>query len=160
MIDKNAKLFGVINIIDALLLIAVVGALAFGFLQFRGGGGFIGGETRTFYLTFFTEATEDFVVAGMSVGDTLFDHARGLNLGVVTDIQIGDAIIWNADQYGNTVRSTMEGYASLTVTARVNGSLGDHGVMVAGNRYGVGMNIPIRAGQSAVFTRISGLREQ
>ncbi|MCL2187393.1 MAG: DUF4330 domain-containing protein [Defluviitaleaceae bacterium] len=159
MIDRDAKILGKVNIIDALIILVLVGALAFGIYQFRGGGGIIGGEMRTFYITFFTEATENFIVEGMSIGDNLFDHARGLLLGAVTEIDIADAIVWNADQHGNAVRSSKEGFSSLRVTARINGTPSDHGVLVAGNRYGIGMNVPIRAGQSAVLTRISGLRE-
>ena len=159
MIDKNARLFGRLNIIDFCILLGLAGLLAFGIMQFRSGRGLIGGESREFIISFFTEEIEDWAVTGMRVGDDLFDHMRGLYLGVVTDIQIAPSIVWNADQHGNTVRSTKEGFSSLLISARVTGTLGDHGVMVAGNRYGVGMNIPIRAGGYAVFTRVSGLQE-
>jgi hypothetical protein len=159
LIDKEARLFGKINIIDLLIVIGLIGLIAFGVYQLRSGRGFIGGETREFYITFFAEEIEDWAAQGVSVGDNLFDHLRGIQIGVVTHVNIGEAIVWNADQFGNTVRSTKEGFSSMEITARLSGTPSEHGVLVAGNRYGVGQNQPIRAGGSAIFTRISGLRE-
>ncbi|MCL2603646.1 MAG: DUF4330 domain-containing protein [Defluviitaleaceae bacterium] len=159
IIDKEAKLFGKINIIDALIVIAVIALVAFGAYQLRSGRGLIGGESREFILTFFTEEIEDWAVEGIRTGDNVFDHLTGLYLGTVESIRIDDSIVWNADQYGNTVRSTKEGFSSMEVRVRVTGTTREHGVYIAGNRYGIGMNRPIRAGGNAVFTRISGLRE-
>ncbi|MCL2239818.1 MAG: DUF4330 domain-containing protein [Defluviitaleaceae bacterium] len=53
MIDKEAKIFGKINIIDLVLVVGLVGLIAFGAYQFYSGRGIIGGETREFIATFF-----------------------------------------------------------------------------------------------------------
>ena len=159
MIDKQARLFGKINIIDFFLILGLLAAVAFGAYRLYSGRGLIGGESREFILTFFTEEVDNFSAYGVNVGDNAFDHLNGLFLGTVTAVNISDAIVWNADQHGNTVRSTKEGFSSVEISVRVNGVPGDHGVLVAGNRYGVGMNRPIRAGASAIQMRVSALRE-
>ena len=160
IIDKEAKLFGKINIIDLFLVAALVSALAFGAVQVRGGGGVIfGGETREFILSFFTEETYDFNVNGVNVGDNVFDHILGNFMGTVYAVEVNPAIVWNVDRYGNTVRATKEGFVSMTICVRVTGTFSEHGVMVGGNRYGVGMGRAIRAGGSAIQMRISALRE-
>jgi hypothetical protein len=159
IIDKEARLFGKINIIDLILVMGLIALTAFAAYRLHSGRGLIGGESREFIITFFTEEVDNFSAYGVNTGDNAFDHLNGLFLGVVTAVHINDAIVWNADQYGNTVRSTKEGFSSVEISVRVSGVPGDHGVLVAGNRYGVGMNRPIRAGASAIQMRVSGLRE-
>jgi len=98
-------------------------------------------------------------VDSIRVGDYVFDHIRGNFVGVVTDFSIGEAIVWNADQHGNTVRATKEGFSSVEVSVRLTGTPSQHTVMVAGHRFGVGMNYTLRVGGNAIITRVSGLRE-
>jgi hypothetical protein len=159
IIDKEARLFGKINIIDLIIVIGLAGLVTFGVYQLRSGRGLLGGETREFIISFFTEEVDNFSAAGVNAGDNVFDHLTGIYLGVVHEVRVGDAIVWNADQYGNTVRSTKPGFSSVTICVRVSGTPGEHGVFLAGNRYGIGMNRPIRAGASAIQMRVSALRE-
>jgi len=159
IIDKDARLFGKINIIDFFLALALVGALIFGINFIRGGGGFIGGETREFIIGFHAPLVDNYIVDTIRIGDSAFDHILGNYLGVVYDVDIRDSIVWNADQYGNSVRSSQDGFSSVEVFIRITGTPGDHGVLVAGNRYGVGMNRAIRAGAAAIQMRVSYLRE-
>lgn len=158
MINKEAKLFGKINIIDFILLIGLVGLIALGAVHLRRGGGFIGGESREFIISFMTESIDDFTAYSWRVGDNAFDHILGNFLGVVYDVRLEDAIVWNADQYGNTIRATKEGFYSVHICIRITGTPSENGVLVGGNRYGVGMNRAIRAG-GAMPARVSGLRE-
>jgi hypothetical protein len=157
---KDSKLFGKINIIDLCIAIALICAVVFGIYQFRSGSGFVTlptSETQTFIISFYTEEVEDFSAYAMSAGDSVFDHGRNVALGTITDIEINDAIIWNADQHGNTVQSNKEGFSSVTVSARLEAVPSEHGIVIAGNRYGIGHSLAIRAGRSTIFVRISGL---
>jgi len=159
IIDKNARLFGKINIIDFFLILALIGLVAFGAMQLRGGGAFIGGETKEFILSFFTEETYAFNTQGINIGDNVFDHVLGNYLGTVYNLEVGPSVVWNTDRYGNTVQSTKEGFYSMTICVRVVGTPSEHGVLVSGNRYGVGIGRPIRAGANAIQVRTSALRE-
>ena len=159
MIDKEARIFGKINIIDFFLVLGLVGAIVFGINFLRGGGAFIGGETREFIIGFHAPLVDDYIVETIRVGDNAFDHILGNYLGVVYDVDIRESIVWNADQYGNSVRSSQEGFSSVEVFIRITATPREHGVYVAGNRYGVGMNRAIRAGAAAIQMRVSYLRE-
>jgi len=159
LIDKNARLFGKLNIIDLLLILVLIGAAAFGVMQLRSGRGLIGGESREFVATFFTQEIEDWAVTNIRVGDRVYDHIRGHFIGHVVAVEVGEAIVWNADQHGNTVRSNKPGFSSIELSVRVNGTTGDNTVLIAGTRVGVGMNYTLRAGGNAIFMRISALRE-
>ncbi|MCL2357903.1 MAG: DUF4330 domain-containing protein [Defluviitaleaceae bacterium] len=159
---KDSKLFGKINIIDLFLLIALVGVIGFGALQIGRGESIIAPpDTRTFSVSFFTEEVAGFTAEVLrgTEGVTVFDHSRGITLGVLESYDIQDAIIWNHDQHGNTVQSDKPGYNSVTLTARIEGVPSDHGFLVAGNRYGVGHSLAVRAGRSIIFVRVSGIEE-
>ena len=162
IIDKNARIFGIINIIDLLIVLALIGAAFFAVRQLRGGeglGGFIGIETQDFIIQFHTPEVENFSAYNVNVGDNVFDNGRNLAMGVVTAVEVDEARIWNADQYGNTVVSDKEGFSSITITARLTATPSDNGILIAGNRYGVGHSLPVRAGGSIIFMRVSGLWE-
>jgi hypothetical protein len=159
---KDSKLFGKINVIDLFIVLALIGAAAFGIYQLRAGQGvaFIAPpETREFIISFYTEEVENFSAHAVNIGDNVFDHGRNISLGVVTDIEIADAIIWNADQYGNTVRSNKDGFSSIEIFARLSATPTEHGIIIAGNRYGIGHSLAVRAGMATIFMRISGLEE-
>ncbi|MCL2577400.1 MAG: DUF4330 domain-containing protein [Defluviitaleaceae bacterium] len=158
---KDAKLFGKINIIDLFIVIAVIGAAIFGVQQFRSGDSFIAPalDTREFLISFYTEEVENFSANALQIDDRVFDNGRNIPLGRVTDLVIDEAVIWNPDQYGNTVRSNKEGFSSVEITARLSAVPHEHGIMIAGNRYGIGHSLAVRSGASIIFMRISGLEE-
>ena len=159
---KEGKIFGKINIIDLLIVLGLIGAVAFVALQFRGGGGvpfFAQDEQREFYIRFFAEEIEDFTVNSIEVGDIVIDSLRNVPLGTVTALDIRDARVWNADQDGNTVQSNKDGFSSIEITARLTAPPDPHGIMIAGNRYGVGHSLTIRAGRAVLSLRVSGLEE-
>ena len=158
LIDKDARIFGKLNIIDLFIVLGLIGAAVFGFMQFRGDGGFIGGpESQEFDIWFFVEQVENFTAERVQVGDALFDQGRGIHMGEVTAIVLEDAIIWNADQQGNTVRSNQYGSSSMHIQARISAVPSDNGILIGGNRYGVGHSLVVRASGSHIFMRISGL---
>ena len=159
---KDAKLFGKINIIDLFIVIALIGAAIFGVQQFRSGDGrliAVAPDTREFMISFYTEEVENFSANALQLGDRVFDNGRNVFLGTVADLQINEAVIWNADQNGNTVRSNKEGFSSVEITAKLTAVPHEHGIMIAGNRYGIGHSLAVRSGASIIFMRISGLEE-
>ncbi|MCL2048693.1 MAG: DUF4330 domain-containing protein [Defluviitaleaceae bacterium] len=159
---KDSKLFGKINIIDFFIIVALIGAAIFGVYQLRSGRGPLvlsQAETKDYIISFFTEEVESFSAEALSTGVNAFDHGRNIPLGVVDSFEINDAIIWNADQNGNTVRSNKPGHSSVEITARLTATPSEHGIVVAGNRYGIGHSLVLRAGRSIIFMRISGLEE-
>lgn len=157
---RDAKLFGKVNVIDLFIVIGLIGAVVFGVRQFRAGDGIIAvPPVRDFLISFYTEEVENFSADALRIGDYVFDNGRNVFLGVVTDLVIDDAIIWNADQDGNTVRSNKEGFSSVTITASLRAVPHEHGIMIAGNRYGIGHSLAVRSGASIIFMRVSGLEE-
>ncbi|MDR2898984.1 MAG: DUF4330 domain-containing protein [Clostridiales bacterium] len=158
MIDSDAKLFGKINIIDFVLLLALIGAVALGaYTLLRGNGPVIasGGQTEDYVLKFYVEEVEDFTAQGLNVGDNLYDDSKNLFLGVITGLDIQPAVVYNPNQNGETVKSAKEGYNSVEITTELKAQPFENGVLINGNRYGVGHSLTIRAGKSFIYLRIS-----
>ncbi|MCL2197819.1 MAG: DUF4330 domain-containing protein [Defluviitaleaceae bacterium] len=159
---KDGKIFGVVNIIDLFIVIVLIGVAVFGIWQFNAGRGVIGiapPETREFIISFFAEEVEDFTAFAVEVGAPVTDHGRNVFLGTVTAVEIDDARIWNADQYGIAVASPKPGFSSIEISARLTAQPTEHGIIIAGNRYGIGHSLAVRAGRGQIFMRISGLEE-
>ena len=161
---RDSKLFGKINIIDLCIVLGIIAVGIFSLTQFRGGGGspitiLAPDETREFTMSFFVEEVEDFRLDGINIGDRAFDGPANILLGEVIYLDINDAIVWNADRYGNTVRSNKKGHSSLEITTQLRATPVEHGVMVGGNRFGIGHSLTVRVGSSVIFMRISGLEE-
>lgn len=156
---RDGKLFGKVNIIDLFIVLLLIAVVAFGVRQFGGGGlpMMHTQETREFIIRFYAEEVENFTVEAIEIGDNVFDGGRNIALGQVVALDIADAIVWNADHYGNTVQSSKDGFSSLEISARLSATQGDHGIVIAGNHYGIGHTMVVRAGRSVIQMRVSGL---
>ena len=162
IIDKDAKLFGKINIIDFFIILAVFAVAVFAFLKLSGGSSVTvinSTEEKTIEMKFYVPDVENFRVEAMAVGDNLYDDSKNLFLGKITNLDIQDAAIFNADAQGNTIKSNKEGYSSMEITTELRATPFENGILIAGNRYGVGHSLTIRAGKSFIYLRISGVEE-
>ena len=162
IIDKDAKVFGKINIIDLCIILAVIAAAIFAALMLTGGNTVTvvnATEEKNIEMKFYVEDVENFRVEAMKVGDNLYDDSKNLFLGKITNLDIKDAVIFNADTQGITVKSNKEGYSSMEITTELKATPFENGILIAGNRYGVGHSLTIRAGKSFIYLRISGVEE-
>lgn len=158
MINKDGKLFNMINIIDLCIILAIIGAIGFFFIRLQKGEEIVAKPVQNQYeIKVYVEQIERFVIDGMSEGDTLYDNSKNISLGKITNIEIGDAIEFNPDKNGILVSSSKEGYNSLEITSVLTASPNENGISIEGNKYGVGHSLTVRAGKSIVYLRISGL---
>ena len=162
IIDKDAKFFGKINIIDFCIILVLIAAAAFAIIKLTGGSAVTvinPAQEKTVEMKFYVPDVEDFRVDAMAVGDNLYDDSKNLFLGKITNLDVQDAAIFNADAQGNTIKSDKEGYSSLEITTELKATPFENGILIAGNRYGVGHSLTIRAGKSFIYLRISGVKE-
>jgi len=80
IIDKDAKLFGKINIIDICIVLAVLVVAVFAATKLKGNV-VVTNESKKFEMKFFVEEVENFRVENMAVGDNLYDDSKNLFLG-------------------------------------------------------------------------------
>jgi len=158
IIDKDAKLFGKINIVDFCIILVIIAAAVFVAIKLKGGSTVTVVE-KPIEMKFYVPDIEDFRVEAMAVGDNLYDDSKNLFLGKITNLDIQEAAIFNADAQGNTIKSNKEGYSSVEITTELKATPFENGILIAGNRYGVGHSLTIRAGKSFIYLRISGIKE-
>ncbi len=86
-IDKKGKLFGVINIIDLLVLILIVGLVIFGAKRFTSAGPVGSSNQGEGYLTFEISDIRQIAVDTMKVGDPVYEYDKGTYIGEIVDIR-------------------------------------------------------------------------
>ena len=153
MIDKNGKLFGKINVIDLLIILIVIAALALLGIRMLDGrevepvGPAPSGTLQTVRVTFFGTEIPDYLPAGVSVGDAVVNYNTGDDFGRVQDFSVAEAYTNTYDQQrGDVVRLPIANRCWLTFTTEVTGYYSEEGLQVgdtvfvvgAGNYYNVG----------------------
>lgn len=154
IIDQKGKLFGKINIIDLaiiIVIVAVVAILGFKFLAPSQSGQDSQGICEVKY---YIEEVSDFVSEKVNVGDKLMDEAKNVGLGVVTNIELSDAVSYGTDAEGKWVKSSKPDYKSMIITSEVNATKFDHGMIVGASKYYVGHTFVLLAGEAKLYLRV------
>lgn len=106
-------------------------------------------------MTFYAEVTPEYVANNIKAGDKVVDAARrSTELGVIDTVETGDAVVFVETETG-ILESSKPGYASVTLTTKVEAEKADGGVKIGERVYSVGDEIDMRAGSSrlTVFVR-------
>lgn len=154
IIDQKGKLFGKINIIDLaiiIVIVAVVAILGFKFLAPSQSGQDSQGICEVKY---YIEEVSDFVSEKVNVGDKLMDEAKNVGLGVVTNIELSDAVSYGTDAEGKWVKSSKPDYKSMIITSEVNATKFGHGMIVGASKYYVGHTFVLLAGEAKLYLRV------
>jgi len=157
--DKKGRLFGKLNIIDAVIIAVIILVLAFFAYKFiQGRSADYGNNAVPVAITFYHEEAPNYVVKRLETGDQVIDGANRNNLGVVTDFETGESVSFAETSDGEIKTTHKEGYCSLVLTTQAEGYLGPHGVTINGTLYGVGHTLVIYAGDAKLFLTISDIQ--
>ncbi|MBE7020051.1 MAG: DUF4330 domain-containing protein [Ruminococcaceae bacterium] len=153
-IDEKGKLFGKVNIIDLVIILVIIAAVAFVGYKFLAPG-MAGTDTQSVAeVKYYIEEVSDFVADQIKVGDKLMDEGKNVPLGVVTNIEFGPAVSYGTNQEGAWVTSSREGYKSMILTGEVPATKFDHGMIVNASKYYVGHTFVLLAGQAKLYLRV------
>ena len=147
-----------INIIDVIIIVAVVSGLIW-FFGMRGNETAVYDE-EVFALTYTTPSYPEFVPDYFKAGDTLEDFIKGGSLGFITGIEISEGFDVRAGTDGIMRKSPKEGYVQLTVESEVTGRKAENGIIINGNVYFVGQNVTMRAGEGKLFIMLAEIRRK
>ena len=153
IIDEKGKLFGKINIIDLVIVLVVVAAVAilgYKFLAPKANESSASVAVAKYYI----EEVTDFVVENVKIGDKCMDESKNVSLGTVTDIEIGDAVSYGTNDKGEFVQSSKPGHKSMIITTEVNATPFDHGMIVGASKYYVGHTFVFLAGKAKLYLRV------
>lgn len=146
------------NLVDAIVLLVVIAAVAFVGYKFIGGN-LSGSGSSTYEVKFLCEEVPDFAANVIKVGDKILDEQKETNLGVVTDVKLSDARTYATTAEGGVTVNPKPYYNCVEITAEVEADDYDFGMIVSSSKYGVGHSITIRVGKAKIFGRISGIEK-
>lgn len=152
IIDNKGKLFGKVSIIDILIVLVVLGAVAGGgykYIKAKASSPFVKQDKVeiTFYCEEFPQyaADED----NMKQGSLVKDGVQGTVLGVLKEVKTDKSVSYAASAQGEFNVSTKQGYLSAHITAEGEGRYSDNGLVIGNVEYYVGQIVDrFRVGKS------------
>lgn len=160
IIDKKGKLFGIVNIIDLFIVFVLIVAVYFVFTKFVSPTVVSNTSQDDVVMKFYVEESPDFVADCLEVGGVVEDELKSVNLGKITDFTISDGFMFTPDAKGQLIAANKEGYSSFEIVSELKGQLFENGVIVSGNKYGVGHRFTIRAGKAKVYAYVSDIQKK
>ena len=146
--------------IDALVILVILAVVIFVGSKFFSSGDtpFGTSSTQECEISFFIEESPDFAATLVKEGDPLTDEARDISLGTITKVELSDSVVYSANDKGEMVKSSKEGYKSVKLTAKLNAEKSTHGIKISGTSYVVGHTMTIYAGGAKLYGKISAIK--
>ncbi len=160
LVSKEGKLFGLINVIDLLVLLFILAAAAVAFMFATGRisvsekKGDLKGPVTDVDVVYYTEELSDFVARQIRYGALVYDDSYMNPLGKVTDFRFGKSLIYGPKDDGSLAVVEKDGYCSAFITGQATGKRTRLGFTYDKANYGVGHSMVIRAGDAKIYLRI------
>ena len=161
MIDENGKIGGKINLIDLLIVVVVLAAIAFTVcrsIAFNKNNDTDKPETDPVIIEFTCAEVDDFTIERLEAGAPVLNGDTNKNLGTAVDFTTADSTFtaYSVGDSGMVVVDIPE-TKSVVVTVESAGELEDNGLVVDGVRYGIGYSMVIYVGRCKLWATISGI---
>ena len=159
MIDKNGKIGGKINLIDFLIVIFVLAAIAFvvfRFFSFKKDDT-EKAESDRVVIEFTCAEVNDYTVEQLEIGAPALDGYTDNDFGVLTDFKLDEAISYTYNDTGDTVAMVIPDSKSVVLTFECDATLDDNGFFINNSRYGIGYAMVVYAGPCKLWGKISGI---
>ena len=156
LIDKQGKVFGKVNLIDLLIILAILAVGAFLAMKFFAPEALITPTPQTEYeIKFFIEEAPDFTAKYIEEEGVLVkDFEKATTLGTVVSAETEKAVSFGINSDGQYVLTSKPNYISALIKAKGTGILTPNGLVVDGIAYPVGRSLTLIVGRSAVYGRI------
>lgn len=155
MIDKNGKLFGKINIIDLLIVLAILAAaLFFATRSLRAAPGAPAGSQKV-RITFFSDEAYPFLPDFFEEGAPITDYDSKLSMGTLSWWEVTDALDTYYDpNLGRAVEVPNPEYAGIRLTTEVYGTLAGVGLQMDEYTFVIGGHLYLNVGPTRTRYRI------
>lgn len=146
------------NIIDVIILLVVLAVAAFVGVKMFSNPNSSEAEPKTYIISFFCEEVPSYAADAVSVGDSVEDETKKVYLGKISEVLLDEAVVFNADAEGNTVKSTREGYKSVKITSEVQAVEFEHGIIADSIKYSIGHSVTLYAGKGKMVGRVCDIK--
>lgn len=164
IVTNEGKLFGLINVIDLLVIVLVVCAAAVAVMFVRGGDktadSAFSGVDGSVDMVFYAEEVSDFVIDKVKAnGEPVYDEANLQTIGYVTGVETGEARLYGLNSEGIYQTGDKDFYSSAYIRSTMPvGTRTRLGVTYRKANYGVGHSLTIRAGDAKIYLRIYDIK--
>ena len=142
ILDHKGKLFGLVNVLDLLILLVIILALLVGYRFFVGGG--ISGLKKDVYFKVELRPVSGQFAEKIKKGDEIKDSVKGYYLGVVNDVKYSKDVStnWDSNDRRFVKVESPEDYCVI-VEIKANGTIVD--TEKENNIYAE--NVPVKVGK-------------
>jgi hypothetical protein len=134
MIDNKGRLFGKISVVDIIILLAFVVAIAGFVYKFTSGDKTVTIVSDTpFEVTVMVKNVRQYTVDGAQVGDVVIEQ-HGSKIGTISKVETKPAMDLAEYPDGSAKYVEVEGRYDLYITIDATGRIDDKGFSVGGNR--------------------------
>ncbi len=147
------------NVIDAVVIVAIIGVLAFAGIKLAGGGEEEIVEMHRYEFSFRCDDVPDFVLEYLKEGEAVDCVDNNDCFGKVVSVEIGDSAAYSVSAEGKVVKSVKPDHSGVELVVEGEGEQTDTGVKLTKGVYGVGHSIVLRTGNAKVAGKISGIKQ-
>jgi len=153
---KEGKLFGKINIIDFIIVLVIIAAVAFVALKVVNKGNADNNQAQV-HISFYCEETPDYVASVLKDGTSVLDMTENVTIGTVESFEVGEPMGYFTNTKDQVQEVQREGYNSVSLNVLATGEISEHGVTIGGVLYGVGHSLSIYAGEAKLYLKVSAI---
>jgi len=147
IIDEKGRLFGKISIIDLVVLVVVAILVVAVMIKFTALEKSSVGASDTITYQVRIENIREYTTKGVRIGDIIYENVGGTNIGVVTNIEVSQAMATQVLADGSFARVPVENRYDVVLTVECEG-------LVSNGRYYLNKTYEISSGLSrAMFTK-------
>jgi ABC-type transporter Mla subunit MlaD len=157
-IVRDGRLFGALNLLDIIIILAVAAA---GFVAWRYvSGGALGGERGPIHFTVELNDVTDEFIGKIRVGDDIKDSVKGYYLGKVSDVRPEEYVLNNWDSRTEAyVKSVVPGRKTVRVEIAADGVMNERAIYAGEIAVKIGRETSIKGKGYAGTGYIVELRE-
>lgn len=158
LIDNKGRIFGLINIIDLLVIVLIVAVVGRFTLKSRQKSA--GAVTTNIEVVVHVKEVRDATADIVKVGDIVKETKSNVVLGKVVDVKVNpsETLVETAD--GRVVVYPNPVYKDMYITLIGSGSAGENAIVLGGNEIRVGTTLQIKTNMYSVTTTVMSINVQ
>ena len=150
------------NIVDIIVILAIIAGIAFVGVRMFGGQDSPAASAdpsvgKTYHVTFVADSVREEVAATLVQDSKAENASRNMDLGTLIDFTIDEAVVYTTDSKGNIVKTTKEGYVSVTLVCELTGIDQSTGLQVGQFMLNVGHSMGVRCGFTEISTIVQNI---
>jgi len=158
LIDKKGRVFGLINIIDLLVILLIVAVVGrFTLMQKQKSAGAV---TKNIEIVVHVKEVRDATCDVVKVGDVVKETKTNAVLGKITNVEVvpSETLVETAD--GRIVVAPNPVYKDMYITLQGLGSAGENAIVLGSNEIRVGTTLQLKTNMYSVTSTVMSIDVQ